>query len=401
MATAALRHLLHDIAGISRDDPVQGAGATSFHLGRRHVHRWHEAPTAFQDNDSEEKTASSSTDATEKEPVELETEDDKDRVECFWKDLELHNQVGRWDSSKESIKWAYDNNLKGQELEIWFPGKTSGGECNDLNNTARGCWFRSKLLNDPSCTAEGRCLHFAAHDGEPKHTYTCPTWIRNKDGMGCKLPKFRWQACPMRFNLMRVDTGIPQEFAEAKAFPCSAEVKPETPAEPHHQYPIGEKQEGPGSPDPEDAAGDAQTVPPQDDGAGVDQGKEPENVGPPKGHCSGATVVSDEPRMIFDLKNNTWYRCNKFMRCEEWDIRKIIDTETPKCGETTCGEKQQCFVHRLSALQSTYQCVKDDEVMVLSDGDDAYKLSIPWPLAAMAPPCHSQRRKQSRIKPFL
>merc|ERR1712107_30036 len=143
------------------------------------------------------------------------------------------------------------------------------------------------------------------------------------------------------------------------SFPCDEELKPEQPAEPKHQFVIKEESEGPGKADVEDSAGEAKKVPPQDDGAGPDEGEDPTTVGPPKGHCSGSTVNSDEPRMIFDLKNNMWYRCNKTMRCEEWDIRKIIDSENPKCGETSWGEKEQCFVHRLSALQSTYQCVKD------------------------------------------
>ena len=29
-----------------------------------------------------------------------------------------------------------------------------------------------------------RCIHFAAHDGEPTNTFTCPTWIRDPDGSG-------------------------------------------------------------------------------------------------------------------------------------------------------------------------------------------------------------------------
>ena len=30
----------------------------------------------------------------------------------------------------------------------------------------------------------GRCIHFAAHDGEPTNTFSCPTWIRDPDGIG-------------------------------------------------------------------------------------------------------------------------------------------------------------------------------------------------------------------------
>ena len=128
----------------------------------------------------------------------------------------------------------------------------------------------------------GRCIHFAAHDGEPTNTFSCPTWIRDPDGIGswlskaslrtfpmtqashaavacrgCKLPRFNWQACPMRFKMMRVDTGIPQdclmllrpgpphpqpntqvqEFKQALSTPCSAAKEPEAPPVPDHQFP--------------------------------------------------------------------------------------------------------------------------------------------------------------------
>ncbi|CAE7837611.1 unnamed protein product, partial [Symbiodinium necroappetens] len=127
----------------------------------------------------------------------------------------------------------------------------------------------------------------------------------------------------------------------------------------------GEVKEAPGAP-PDEAAGEAQKawdppsrkVPAKDDGAGKDPGKEPENAAPPDGHCNGPTNDKDEARMIMDLKKNAWYRCNEMMRCEPWDIRKIVDEENPQCGKKKCGPDEQCFVHRVSALQSTYQCVK-------------------------------------------
>eukprot|EP00438_Fugacium_kawagutii_P024836 Skav205738 [mRNA] locus=scaffold1496:216797:226965:+ [translate_table: standard] len=122
------------------------------------------------------------------DPSDLESglPDDDERVECNLNELKLGNQTGLWSKEKDDIKWAYDNSLKGQEVQVWWPGRD------------RGCWYRAKLLNDPHCTDGQRCIHFAAHDGEPTNTYTCPTWIRDPDGIGCKLPVFSWQACPMR-----------------------------------------------------------------------------------------------------------------------------------------------------------------------------------------------------------
>merc|ERR1712039_321024 len=72
----------------------------------------------------------------------------------------------------------------------------------------------------------GRCLHFAAHDGEARHTFTCPTWVRRPDGSQCSPPDDpdrTWQACPIKFNLKRVDTSVPQDFKKALLTQCPVE----------------------------------------------------------------------------------------------------------------------------------------------------------------------------------
>lgn len=335
------------------------------------------------------------------DPSKMETglPDDDERKECDLNELKLGNQTGMWSKERDDIKWAYDNTLKGQEVQIWWPGRTEHGECNDLHSEDRGCWYRAKLLNDPHCTDGQRCIHFAAHDGEPTNPFTCPTWIRDPDGFGCKLPVFNWQACPMRFKMMRVDTGIPQEFKQAFTSPCQPVAKPPH-EEPEHQFPerdpkTGEPIEKPGAASDE-ASGEAQKGKPHDDGAGPQEEKDPTLAEPPQGHCSGPTNDADEARMIFDVKKNTWYRCSNLMRCEPWDVRKIDDSENAQCGSKKCGPEQQCFVHRISALESTYQCVKDEEIMMLPDGDDVAKLSMPMIL--WAPPV---RPRPLRSKPFL
>mmetsp|Transcript_11139 Transcript_11139/g.26786 ORF Transcript_11139/g.26786 Transcript_11139/m.26786 type:complete len:418 (+) Transcript_11139:27-1280(+) len=417
MPSSALQQLLEGLLGT--EARLRAGRGASFRLGQAPTPESQDAfvsrPWTFADvhqvNTSfEAKSQASGTvpgKETEVDPSKLESglPDDDERTECNLSSLKLGNQTGQWSKERDDIKWAYDNALKGQEVQIWWPGRTDRGECNNLHDEDRGCWYRAKLLNDTHCTDGDRCIHFAAHDGEPTNTFTCPTWIRDPDGIGCKLPKFEWQACPMRFKLKRVDTGLPQEFKQALSTPCSAAVEKPPPPVPEHQFPErdanGEVKQTPGAP-ADEAAGEPKKVPPPDDGAGKDPGKEPENAEPPVGHCSGATNDGEEPRMIMDIKKNTWYRCNNMMRCEPWDIRKIIDEENAQCGKKKCGPEQQCFVHRVSALQSTYQCVKDEEVILVPDGDDVAKLGMPFPVIAVSPPTKVlNRRRCLKTRPFL
>jgi len=155
---------------------------------------------------------------------------EEDEVDCNWYNMQLGNNMGHWKPERWAIKYMYTHDLKGQEIKSWWPGKAKKGECNNVTDDSRGCWYRARLLNDPSCSQKEHCLHVAAHDGEPTHTYTCPTWLRDSEGVRCKLPQ-DWQACPDHFKLLRVDEGVPQEFREAIATPCPKDKPPTDPQE--------------------------------------------------------------------------------------------------------------------------------------------------------------------------
>jgi len=141
-------------------------------------------------------------------------------VQCDFDGMELGNQPGIWKIDQPSMKYAYDHNFQGQEVSVWFVGKTKTGECNNLDDPSRHCWYRSRMLNDVSCNQEkGHCLHFVSHDGLNRHNFTCPTWVRDTEGRPCALPD-GWQACPRRFTLQRVDGGVPQDFKGALTKMC-------------------------------------------------------------------------------------------------------------------------------------------------------------------------------------
>eukprot|EP00929_Paragymnodinium_shiwhaense_P033705 TRINITY_DN18459_c0_g1_i2.p1 TRINITY_DN18459_c0_g1~~TRINITY_DN18459_c0_g1_i2.p1 ORF type:complete len:805 (-),score=247.39 TRINITY_DN18459_c0_g1_i2:244-2574(-) len=148
-----------------------------------------------------------------------EEQDASATEQCDFDALQNGNQTFHWETDRPSIKYAYDHNLQGKEVDIFWPGRTNKGECNNVDATDRRCWFRSRLLNDISCSTEQRCLHFAAHDGMNRHTYTCPSWIRSESGVPCALPD-GWQACPRKFTLKRIDSGVPQEFKALMRKPC-------------------------------------------------------------------------------------------------------------------------------------------------------------------------------------
>lgn len=237
---------------------------------------------------------------------------------CQWLDMQIGNATGKWHKDQSSIKYAYDHNLKGREVRAWWPGRAKLGECNNLGDKSRGCWYRAKLLNDPSCTTQEHCLHLAAHDGEPSHTFTCPSWLENPDGARCGLPQ-GWQACPTRFRLKRWESGVPDEFKTALATTCDSE----------------------------------------------DQD-----------HCSGPVPDRADLRYYFDLHRNMWYRCTPWLRCEEYEIKRITVPPSGVCGDKHCDHAAQCFEHPVSSARSTYHCVKDADVLVISDGDDVMKSTL-------------------------
>mmetsp|Transcript_27622 Transcript_27622/g.60770 ORF Transcript_27622/g.60770 Transcript_27622/m.60770 type:complete len:505 (+) Transcript_27622:54-1568(+) len=147
--------------------------------------------------------------------------DPDDRL-CDFNALKVGNNINHWTGIPGDIRRAYDQQLKGVEIQQWWPGATMRAECNDSTAVGRGCWYRTRLLNDPFCTETKRCLHVAAHDGEPSHSYTCPQWLRDPSGHRCKLPADNdWQACPMKYQNLRI-AGAPGVLPQDRA-PSSAE----------------------------------------------------------------------------------------------------------------------------------------------------------------------------------
>lgn len=272
-------------------------------------------------------------------------EPDQDR-ECDFAELTSGNQVTAWQGDRASIKHAYDHSLTGPQVWSWWPGRTRSGECRDVGDASRGCWYRSRLLGDPSCNAEGHCLHTAAHDGEPTHSYTCPTWLRNEQGYRCRLPA-SWQACPDRFSVARLDSEVsPDELKAALSVPCA----------------------------------------------------DPKSGALPQDHCAGPVEAKPDNAFYFDIQRNRWFRCTPALRCEDYKIKSISDPEnggkcgTPEKGEPhTCaasaaGKKTYCFEHDVTDKKSQYQCVGEDQVFLVSKGDDAQMSAVPLAFLLLGPP---------------
>jgi len=272
-----------------------------------------------------------------------------EEIDCNFYNLELGNNVGHWVGDKPGIKYQYDHDLKGLKVRYFWPGRSTKGECNDVNNPDRGCWYTGRLLNDPSCDDKGHCLHVAGHDGEPSHTYTCPTWMMNHDGIPCKLPA-DWQACPDKFTMLRVDSGIPQDFKAALTNPCG---------------PMGEEA------------------------------------------CLGNTELETDVGMYFNVRQNKWYRCTPWMKCQDFAVKEITKMEKgEKCGSgpdaTTCKSDELCFNHRVTSKKSTFHCMPESKVYVIGAGDDMATEAMPLPLALMPPPPSvrdsSARKRQRRVE---
>lgn len=290
----------------------------------------------------------------------------EERVACNWHDLELGNNTNIWKQEKADIKYAYDHDLKGHEVTVWWPGRAKKGECNNLKDANRGCWYNVRMLNDVGCRSEGRCLHFAAHDGEPNHTYTCPTWVRN-DGRPCKLPP-NWQDCPPSFVLKRVDTGVPQNFRKATSQQCARTA--------------------------DELEEMRKTAAQNGTDSGAAEAEAAKAMEGPTDHCSGSTKGIDDVNMIFDIRHNAWYRCGQNFKCEPWDIRKIKEPAEGACGEgddaKVCEEGEFCFVHRVTSKRSTYECMNGKKVFLLSE-DGVAKFAAP-PVAPPQAPLRQRRR---------
>lgn len=372
----------------------------------------------------------------------------KDWVDCdLDKMMELNSIGSQWSKDRKNIKSRYGGELKGETVKVWWPGRGHGGKDCDNVDLDRGCWYSSKLLTDPDCGVKGRCLHYAMHTGEPTDTFTCPTWIFREDGKRCKLPQVPgclWQACPMKFNKKRVDSGIPQAFGEAMRKPCEGgrkpiEKAPEFQLDAKHQLKTDPKTSGPGGVEPanqaqaeektdpggsaeEDDTADAQEERPVNDGAGT---VDVDSTVSPDSFCKGGPLT-ETPVMVIDLKKNSWARCNcklesasasssthdsashenmdmelicrKNMHCEDINIRRIDTTPKPQCGDKTCGSGEQCFVHLDDTGKEAYQCVKDQHVWLVTAGDDMARseAAIDSSLVLLLPEGFSCRRRSRR-----
>jgi len=261
------------------------------------------------------------------------------------RDLQVGNRVRSWSAERADIKHAFEHTLTGPEIRAWWPGVAALGACDDREDGTRGCWYRAKVLDGPDCRAEDHCLHIAMHDGEPSHTYTCPTWLRGQSDVNFSLPG-SWQACPVRFKVSRWETGVPSEFRAAIRHRCAAASLD------HCLGPL-----------PDEARGDAQ--------------------------------------FVFDLRHNRWYWCTTKMRCEPYDVSRITHPVRGYCGRCPCDVGHQCLEHISKTVGGDerifHHCVRDANVIVVSDGDDV-KNSSGVVLATVGPPPESCK---SRIGCFL
>merc|ERR1739849_30308 len=90
----------------------------------------------------------------------------------------------------------------------------------------------------------------------------------------------------------------------------------------------------------------------------------------PAGHClgpPGATlgIYGRDINMIFEVRNNTWWRCTQEFLCENFQITDIKEGEG-QCGHETCKSDEQCFTHFISSKRKTKECVPTEQVWVLS-----------------------------------
>lgn len=231
-------------------------------------------------------------------------------------------------------------------INYWWPGKAGKGECNNITDPERGCWYKARLRKVAKCGDKEHCLAVAPQDGERSHRLTCPSWIRNEDGERCEVPQ-GWEACPDKFTLKRAlpiaelkqqsdkhgvgldeETArimsVPDRFFNATLIPCAYAKVP------------GQECLEPGF-NPQDPA-DKEAM---------------KQLG-----------------MYFDLGMNKWYRCTPWMRCEKYPVKEIYDPQMTggSCGEEQCREGDSCFVHEdFGTKELTSTCVPHWNTYVISD----------------------------------
>merc|ERR1712130_785285 len=91
-----------------------------------------------------------------------------------------------------------------------------------------------------------------------------------------------------------------------------------------------------------------------------------------------------EQRAIFDVRNNSWYRCSPQMKCEAYDIGDIASEGGTQCGKTKCKSTEHCFTHRISPTLKSFHCVPDARVFVIDAINEPRELVNPWPLVFIA-----------------
>jgi len=250
-------------------------------------------------------------------------------------------------------KWFY----------YWWPGKGGKGECNDLTNRNRGCWYKTRLLKNDKCGDKEHCIAVAPQDGEKSHRLTCPSWLRNEDGERCEVPD-GWEACPEHFTLKR-------EFSHAEMLEQENKAELDKDHEPIRAVP--------------DQFFEA-TLTPCKFAPDKDQ------------HCleeDGFKESDPNDRealkhvgMYFDLGMNTWFRCTPWMRCEKYPIKEIYDPELSggKCGKEACRQGESCFVHEMkkpdgisdelwlkSGAKPEHKCVAGWNTFMISDSSGVLK----------------------------
>lgn len=285
-------------------------------------------------------------------------------------------------------------------LNYWWPGRAGKGECNDIRNRNRGCWYKARLtapprLNTPyakDCTAKEHCLAVVAHDGEREHRLTCPSWIRDPDGNRCKVPD-GWQACPERFTLKRFKHGPESSLWRGPVFEVSLSKKMTSSA--LMAASLGSWMGGSApvfewtAPPMQNADHEAAAV--VDDTASLLSTNVAEqfftavhtrcddSAHPLNKQCIGMFNPSKKEDiedlkhigMYFDLSLNEWYRCTPWLRCEKYPIKEIYDPKLTNgmCGKAPCREDEDCFVPEdfggTKAIQQ--QCMASWNTFVFSD----------------------------------
>lgn len=197
------------------------------------------------------------------------------------------------------------------------------------NTSEMGKLYCPKSEMDPN----PRCMFALPADNEPTYRWTCPSWLRNKDGERCETPE-DYQDCPQRFVLRRpdhhrgeavqaVNPDATRQFFNSIFFPCVYK----NPGEQDHHC------KGVFDPD-------------------TKQGKEElRHVG-----------------MYFDIVSNKWYKCTPWFKCQEWNVNRIYDPQETKgkCGSTQCSVGEDCFYHKdFGTKKEKYECMPDYRTFVM------------------------------------